>query len=546
MENKGQAILKAYEHLVTERMPLDAKWADCFRHSYPMRGQGFLNKNSDGITQATSANKDQALLFDSTATDSVRLLASSVLSALTPPNQQWFSLAVNNVDDNQISYQSKAWLENSAEHLFKLIHASNYDAQALEFFTDEMVGGMVGLYIEKRNGKFFFEVWPLASLYCQDTLGDGIDTVYRQVRFTAAEAVKKFGNNIPEAVQNEYKRDPYSSKRFDFIHAIRPRLDKNGKQSKGKIARSLPFESVYVCKKSGKVCLESGYHEMPVIVPRWMCIPDTDYAFGPMNDALPDMKTLNKVVEFMLKNAEMAISGTFVAVDDGVFNVNTARTGPRRIWMVKDTNNIKPLAAGGDINFAVQEIGRLQGQIRRTLLADQLGPSEKVNMTAAEVNTRTNLIRQILGPIFGRLQAEYLEPLINRCFGLALRDGDFGEPPQDLAQMTVHISYRSPLALAQKQQQLEAIDQFEQRLVGKLQIDQSLLDLYDIEAATRKSAELLGVDIELMRDAPALKLLRKNRQDQQAQQQAQALGQAAQQGGVSPEQMQQALGGLAA
>lgn len=548
MENKGQAIIKAYQRLVTERMPLDTIWADCFKFSYPLRGQGFTNKNTDGVAHAVAARKVIAQeLFDTTATDSIRLLASSVLSALTPPNQQWFSLAVNNVADDLISYQSKAWLENSAESLFKAIHASNYDAQALEFFTDEMIGGMVGLYVEKKDSKFYFEVWPLASLYCQETLGNGfIDTIYRLVKFTAAEAHAKFGNNVPEAVANEYKQDPYSSKVFDFVHTIRPRLDKKGKQVKGKIARSLPFESVYVCSKSGKVCLESGYHEMPVIVPRWMRIPETDYAFGPMFDALPDTKTVNKVSEFMLQNSEMAISGTFVAKDDGVFNPNTARIGPRRVWMVSDVNNIKPLAAGGDINVAINQISRLQGQIRKVLLADQLGPSEKVNMTAAEVNTRTNLIRQILGPIFGRLQAEYLEPLINRCFGLAMRDGDFGEPPQDLQEMTVNISYRSPLALAQKQQQLEAIDQFEQRLVNKLQINPQLLDLYDIESATRKSAELLGVDIELMRDQSKVVQLRKKKEEEQAAQQAQVMGQAAQQGGVSPEQMMAALGGQAA
>jgi len=543
MNDKGQSVVKAYERLVNERMPLDSIWADCFKHSYPMRGQGFTNNTNDGISNAVAGKTAQAQLLDSTATDSVRLLSSSVLSALTPPNQQWFSLAVSNVSDDSISYQSKAWLENSAELLFKLIHSSNYDAQALEFFTDEMIGGMVGLYVEKRNGKLFFEVWPLASMYCQETLGDGyIDTVYRLVRFTAAEANKKFNGKLPEAVQNEFKRDPYSSKTFDFIHAIRPRLDNKGKQVKGKISRSLPFESIYVCKKSNMVCLESGYHEMPVIVPRWMRIPDTDYAFGPMNDALPDMKTLNKVVEFMLQNAEMAISGTFVAKDDGVFNPNTARIGPRRVWLVQDVQNIKPLAAGGDINFAVNEIGRLQGQVRRTLLADQLGPSEKVNMTAAEVNTRTNLIRQILGPIFGRLQAEYLEPLIRRCFGLCLRDGDFGSPPEDLAQMTVYISYRSPLALAQKQQQLEAIDQFEARLANKLELNPELADLYDIETATRKSAELLGVDIELIRDLPTVKQLRKKRSDENAAQMAQTAGQTAQQAGITPEALAGFLG----
>lgn len=523
---RGQSIIKAYAKLVTERAPLDLIWSECFRYTYPIRGQGFLNKDIDGVTAALGAKKDAAVLFDSTTTDSTRLLASSVLSAITPPHQQWFSLAVNNISEDRVPHDAKKWLEDAAETMFKNIHASNYDAQALEFFTDEMVGGMLGLYVEKKEGAYHFEVWPLPTLYCQEVLGNGyIDTVYRLVKFTAAESIKKFGSNAPEAVHKEYQEDPYSNKQFEFIHTIRPRLGRNGKQIKGgKINRTLPFESLYVCRKSGHLALESGYHEMPVIVPRWMRIPNTDYAVGPMYDALPDAKTLNKVTEFMLQNAEMAISGTFVAKDDGVFNPNTARIGPRRVWMVEDVNNIKPLAAGGDINFAVQEIARLQGQIRRTLLADQLGPSEKMNMTATEINTRTSIIRQILGPIFGRLQAEYLVPLITRCFGLALRDGDLGQPPEALQDIGFNITYRSPLALAQKQQQLQAIDQFEQRLALKVQSNPELQDLYDFDAATRKTAELLGVDIDLIRDASNVSMIRKRKQAEQAQAAVQAVG----------------------
>lgn len=517
-DEKGKSIIASYKKLVTDRQTLNSIWHECFKYVYPIRGQGF---NSSDIG---TAHKEAAVLFDSTATDSVRLLASSVLSALTPPHQQWFSLTINNVNDEYIPRDAKEWLEDSAELLFKKIHASNYDAQALEFFTDEMVGGMLGLYVEHVEGNFSFEVWPLASLYCAEILGRGyIDTVYRSVGFTAAEAVKRFGiDKLSDHIREEYVKDNYSTKQFSFIHTIRPRLNKAGVQAKGRLQKQLPYESIYVCEKSGHVVSESGYHEMPVIVPRWMRIPDSDYAFGPMYDALPDTKTLNKVVEFMLQNAEMAIAGMFVAKDDGVFNPNTVRIGPRRVWMATDVNNIKPLHTGGDINFAVAEISRLQNQIRRTLLADQLGPSEKSNMTATEINTRTNIIRQILGPIFGRLQAEYLVPLITRCFGLSLRNGDFGEVPASLENTGFDITYRSPLALAQKQQQLTAIDQFELRLAQKLQTNPELADLYDSESALRKSAELLGVDIALINDDQKVAMLRKKKSESQVNEMAQA------------------------
>lgn len=543
---KGALIIKNYQKLVSERAPLDNTWYQCFAMSYPYRGQGFLNRDVDGITQAQTAKKVAGDLYDSTATDSLRLLASSVLSSITPSNQQWLSFAIAGVNDDLVPHDGKKWLEAAAETMYKNIHASNYDAQALEFFTDEMAGGMLGLYIEKKEGNYHFEVWPLATLYCQEVLGDGyIDTIYRQVKFTPAEAYKKFGTRVPEAVKTEYETDPYSNKQFDFIHTIRPRFDKKGKQMRGKIKSSLPFESVYVCKKSGMVCLESGYHEMPVVVPRWMRIPDTDYAFGPMIDALPDMRTLNKVTETMIKNAEMAISGTFVAVNDGTINPATFRIGPNRIVYVNDINNIKPLASGGDIQFAVGEIGRLQGQVRRTLLADQLGPTEKAIATATEINTRTSIIRQILGPIFGRLQAEYLVPLVNRCFGLGERDGDFGQPPDSIAGSRFNITYRSPLALAQKQQQLQAIQQFELGLSQTMQIKPEVGDAFDWDKATQLKAELGGVPIDLMRDEATIIQFRKKKAAEQAQASVQAAGQEVAANGIPPE-LASMLGGEAA
>ena len=73
-------------------------------------------------------------------------------------------------------------------------------------------------------------------------------------------------------------------------------------------------------------------------------------------------------------------------------------------------------------------------------MADQLPPIGTQQMTATEINTRVEIIRQQLGPLYGRLQSEFLMPLLDRCFGLALRSGVLPPPPRELWVQTFHSS----------------------------------------------------------------------------------------------------------
>jgi hypothetical protein len=150
-------------------------------------------------------------------------------------------------------------------------------------------------------------------------------------------------------------------------------------------------------------------------------------------------------------------------------------------------------------------------------------------MTAEEVRTRSQLIRQVLGPVFGRLQSEFLNPFIRRCFGLAYRAGELGPAPQSLSQFNFVPDYRSPLARAQKYDEVEAMDKFEARIGQASQLKPDLLDIYDADKAYFKRAELLGLPVDLIREQKDVDLIRKNRDQQaalQAQNQQQALAQA--------------------
>jgi len=515
-QEKGKAVLKQFERLKAIRNPLDREYEDCYDYTYPTLGAGFREER-DGVANAQGTKAKQARLFDSTSTDAVRLLSSSVLSSLTPPNTRWFDLAPPMTDLEELDQEGKQWLEDSAARIHTMIHASNYDTEALEFTMHLMIAGMAGIYAELKGDKYHFETWPLNHLYCQETLNNGyIDTVYRAFQYTAQEAVVEFGEEaLPQKMKDAYKNDPHSPTQYRFIVAIRPRI-KGGKQTTGRTAKNLPWESLWVAD-CGTIVRESGFNEMPVIVPRWLRIPDTDYARGPVFDSLPDIKSLNKVKENMLLNMDMHITGMFKVKDDGVLNPNTIKFGARRVFPVNNMDDIQSLSSGGDINFAMNQVAALQGSIRRILLADQLGPTEKAIMTATEVQTRNNQVRQILGPIFARLQSEFLTHLVARCFGLAIRANLLPALPDSIMQSNgnFEVAYRSPLARSQKMQDLQAIDELTARLSNIAQIRPDVMDHVNFDKIAEKYGNLLAVDPELMNDEDAVKKIRYERAQQQ-------------------------------
>src|SRR3546814_6808214 len=62
--------------------------------------------------------------------------------------------------------------------------------------------------------------------------------------------------------------------------------------------------------------------------------------------ALPDIKTANKVVELILKNASIAVTGIWQADDDGVLNPATVRLVPGAIIpKAQGSAGLTPLAA---------------------------------------------------------------------------------------------------------------------------------------------------------------------------------------------------------
>lgn len=512
MAELAASLLTRLESLKTQRTEHETHWRDCYKFTFPFRGTGFA-----GVTSAEKARTEQAELLDSTGTDSANILAASIVSGMTPSNSRWLNLQSDSESDNVTR-----WLATCSDLVWRNIHNSNFDAEAFEAALDGVIGGMFAMLIDydRQRGGFRFEQWPLSQCYFASVNGGLIDTVYRCYELTASQAVAQFGENkVGENISTTAEKHP--EQKFKFVHCIMPRASFN---PKGVTRRNMPFASYHIAVHDKRIVRESGYREFPVVAPRWSRIPGSVYANGAVTLALPDIKELCELKRWEKAAAEMSVAGMYVVTDDGVLDPNMVTIGPRKIIVANTIDSIKPLGSASNFQVAFTSEERLQAAIRKIMMADTLGQAQQkgVAMTATEVQARLNLLRQQLGPIFGRYQSEYLTPLVERCFMILMRAGVLPQPPEEIDGANVHVHFDNPLARAQKMTEVAAIQQLEANLMQLAQAFPDALDLYDMDAATRQKALALGVPMSVLRSADDVQALRQQKaQAAQAAQQQQ-------------------------
>jgi hypothetical protein len=190
------------------------------------------------------------------------------------------------------------------------------------------------------------------------------------------------------------------------------------------------------------------------------------YGRGPLITALPDIKTLNKTLELLLKNASLAIAGVYTAADDGVLNPATVRILPGAIIPVARNGgpqgpSLTPLPKSADFNVSQIVINDLRANIKRILLDESLPPDNMSARSATEVVERMKELSQNLGSAFGRLINETMIPLVEKIL-LVMDERGLIDLPLRVNGLEVKVSAVAPLAMAQNMEEINNILQFSQ------------------------------------------------------------------------------------
>ena len=111
------------------------------------------------------------------------------------------------------------------------------------------------------------------------------------------------------------------------------------------------------------------------------------------------------------------------------------------------SSGLTPLRTGADFNVSQIVLSELRRSIAHSLLADQLSATPRPNMTATEIVERASQISKILGATYGRLQSEFLTPVILRAISILKRRGEINDILVNGRE--ADLDYQSPLATAQ-------------------------------------------------------------------------------------------------
>jgi hypothetical protein len=513
-------IKKRCSNLESIRSTWEDHWQEILDYVMP--------RKADVTFVRSKGEKRTEVLYDSTAITANNLLAASLQGTLTSASLPWFHLKLRDTETNQ-NRDVQLWLEDSAKRMYEIFNESNFNTEVHELYLDLVSIGTGAIFVEEGSKGFdkegiHFNCLHIAEYFIQENINGKVDTLYRKYKLTARQAIQEFGEeNVGEKILESVKEKP--DKEFNFIHAVEPTEDYE--RAVGKSSTKLPVHSCHVCTEDKMVVRTGGYNEFPYLVPRWSKATGEIFGRSPSYNALPDIKTLNKAVEIGLKAWAKAIDPPLLVQDDGV--IGRVRMTPGGVTVVRHDGAIKPLQIGSNWQITDLKENQLRTSIRQAYYSDQLQLQDGPQMTATEVQVRYELMQRLLGPTLGRFQTEFLNPLIERTFGIMLRAGGLLPEPDVIKGQKIDIEYVGPLARSQRMEESVAIDRLYELAMNVVQIDPSIMDNINHDEAIRLRGDLLGVPKIILRARDEVEELREQRQQaQMAQQQAEQQQQAAQ------------------
>ena len=435
------SVVQCYRRAKERRVTWEQHWQECYDFALPRR--------EATAGDALPGEKKTDKLFDSTAPDAVDELAAALLSQLTPPWSRWFSLAGGTETNADERAAIAPELDRIATALQSNFDRSNFALEVHQCYLDLVTVGTACLLFEEaplgQPVAFRFTAVPMAQVAMEEGPYGRLDVTYRRCEFTDAQLRSRFPDApLPAAQDGRSPSDPEI--RFPVIEAVVPEGAGYGYMAVLDDEGAFDGEPVLLA--------EGRFRQSPFINFRWLKAPGEIYGRSPTMKALPDIKTANKVVELVLKNASIAVTGIWQADDDGVLNPALVTLTPGTIipkavgWA-----GLTPLRTNVDFNISDVVLERLQGNIRKALFSEQLGPMGGPRMSATEVFARTADVARILGATYGRLQTELLTPLIDRAIAVLARRGDISQLSID--GRVVDVEYRSALQDQQAQKQVE-------------------------------------------------------------------------------------------
>ena len=501
MDKLAKQYIEKYNKAKAFRENWVPLFEECYEYALPQRESFYYEE--------AGQRRDQKI-FDETAVVGVQEFASRLQSGLVPNFARWADL----MSGSEVPPEQREAIDNELDdvtnYVFEVLQNSNFSQEVHESFMDLAVGTGV-LCVEEGDAinPIVFSAIPLPHVVLDTGPDDRIDHVFRErkkVKFDhlemmypnstfSSKVMSMMGRNQETTVLEVVCRD-YSRKNEEaYVH----------------YAICMTTDTVLHKKEM------RGLGSNPFICFRWSKCAGEVYGRGPLINALAAIKTTNLTIELILENAQMSISGIYQMEDDGVINPDTIQLVPGSIIpKAMGSQGLQPIQAAGRFDVAQLVLSDMRLNIKRALYNDMLGNPDKTPATATEVAERMADLSRRVGSAFGRLQAELVQPVLQRVIYILKKQGRIEVPSVNGREVKVRSV--SPLAQAQANQDISSVARYLE-LVGGVFGPEMLQLLIDGEKTAIHLAKKFGVPESLIRDEEQRKQIAAMAQQMAQQQQ---------------------------
>jgi hypothetical protein len=472
-----------------------SNWHSLYRDAYKY---GMPQRN--GFDQVAEGQSKGALeVFDSTAVVSVPRFASRLQDNMCPAFQRWCKFEAGPLVPEAQKTKVNKILQMVEERFFAVLDGCNFNTAFHEFGQDLCAGTAVML-VEEDVGKARSSIVRCTAI-SQDEIAieegphGSVQGFYQRPKV----AVRNIEQTWPDAVlpaslaEKKAQADTAGEEvQLDVCVYYDPDKD------------CYEYDVIFVPEKVSILRKPRKYYECPYICVRWMKASNEVHGRGPLLQALPDIKTLNKLIELTLKNASLAVSGVYTGVNDGAFNPNTVKIVPGAVIPVGSNGGVRgpslqPLKSSADFNVEQLVAEELRMSIKKMLLDNTLPPDTGPVRSPTEIAARLKELASDIGAAFGRLMVEFIQPFVQRVLGIMSRNGmlaDIGEVK--ITGSLVALKVTSPLARLQNSQDVEAVLNW-LAMIGQLGPELVALGV-KVEDLPEWFGQKLGVDATLIRE----------------------------------------------
>jgi hypothetical protein len=506
LRKKAAELKNNLSRLMDKRSNFEVHWQEVADYMLP--------RKADITLERPRGDKRHTLIFDGTAIHSLELLASSLHGMLTSSVNRWFGLRFKETGINQ-NDEAREWLEDVTDKMYLAFSRSNFQQEVFETYFDLIAFGTSCLQIEEDKDDIIrFSSKHIKEIYISEDAKGMVNCIYRRFKMSAKATVEKFGlENLSSKVQNTFKKSQFED--IDLCHVVKPRDMYNPRKED---KQNMPFVSCYFEYDNGHIISEGGFREFPYVVPRYLKASNEIYGRSPGMNALADVKVLNKMVEVGMKAAQKQVDPPLLVPDDSMLMPIRMSPGSINYYRAGTRDRIETLNIGANNPLGLSMEDQRRQAISQIFHVDQLLITENRNMTATEVVQRNQEKMRILGPVLGRLQSELLQPMIIRIFNIMLRNDLFLPAPEILLNQEVDVEYVSPMALAQRGEELNSIVKGLELFGNVSQLAPQTLDYIDPPGLIKNLIKILGLPATMIRSDEEVKQIAEEKAEANQQQ----------------------------